>query len=384
LSALRARVAIVGIGQTALSAADDDRLYHEHDYEAARLALADAGLERGEIDTVICSGWDAVDGRTISDMHTAMSAGGYLKDSSHVGEDGIMALAYAYMRIAAGLFDVALVTAHGHAESSFETVSNVVFDPLLVRPLGQNHLVSLALQANAYIHRYGVSEEQAARVVVKNRGNGAGNPRAHLRSPVSADEVLSSAPVCYPLRALHCPPQSVGGVALILATEDVARRITDRRLWVTGIGWAIDSYDLGSKELSRLDSLAAAAEKAYGMAGISDPLKALDLAEVHDITPFHELMAYEALSLAPEGAAARLLEDGATALGGRLPVNPSGGVLCTNPIGATGMIRVAEAALQVMGKAEERQVPDVRKALAHAWGAAIGFHTLMVLSNEAP
>jgi acetyl-CoA acetyltransferase len=85
---LTARVAIVGIGQTALTAAADDRLYHELDYEAARLALADAGLDRGDLDTVICSGWDAVDGRTISDMHTAMSAGGYLKDSAHVGEDG--------------------------------------------------------------------------------------------------------------------------------------------------------------------------------------------------------------------------------------------------------------------------------------------------------
>ena len=175
-------VAIVGVGQTALRDAADDRLYHEHDYEAARLALADAGLDRGEVDTVVCSGWDAVDGRTISDIHTAMSSGGYLKDSSHVGEDGIMALAYAYMRIASGLFDVALVTAHGHAESSFETVSNVVFDPLFVRPLGPSHLVSLALQASAYLHRHGVSDELAAQVAVKNRANGAGNPRSGTHS----------------------------------------------------------------------------------------------------------------------------------------------------------------------------------------------------------
>lgn len=366
------RVAIVGIGQTALRDAADDRLYHEHDYEAARLALADAGLDRGDVDTVVCSGWDAVDGRTISDMHTAMSSGGYLKDSSHVGEDGIMALAYAYMRIAAGLFDVALVTAHGHAESSFETVSNVVFDPLFVRPLGLSHLISLALQANAYVQRYGVSEEQAAKVAVKNRGYGAANPRAHLRSPVSVEETLSSDPVCYPLRELHCPPQSVGGVAVILASEDAARRISDKRVWISGIGWAIDSYDLGSKDLSRLGSLAEAAAKAYRMAGISDPLEELDLAEVHDITAFHELMAYEALGLAAEGGAARLIEDGDTGPGGRLPVNPSGGVLCANPYGASGLLRVAEAALQVRGEAGDQQLESVGKALAHGMSAPSG------------
>ncbi len=369
---MSARVAIVGIGQTALRASADDRLYHEHDFEAARLALADAGLDRGDLDTVICSGWDAVDGRTISDMHTAMSSGGYLKDSSHVGEDGIMALAYAYMRIAAGLFDVAMVTAHGHAESSLETVSNVVFDPLYVRPLGQSHLVSLALQANAYAHRYGVGDEQAAEIAVKNRGNGAVNPRTHLQSSVTADEVTSSDPVCYPLRALHCPPQSVGGVALILASEDMTRRITEKPVWVTGIAWAIDSYDLGSKELTRLGSLSAAAQKAYGMAGISDPLKSLDLAELHDITPYHELMAYEALGLAPEGGASRLIEAGDTARGGRLPVNPSGGVLCANPYGAAGLLRAAEAAIQLRGEAGQGQVPGPERALAHGMSAPSG------------
>jgi len=369
---LTARVAIVGIGQTALTTAADDRQYHEHDFEAARLALADAGLDRGDLDTVICSGWDAVDGRTISDMHTAMSAGGYLKDSSHVGEDGIMALAYAYLRLTSGLFDVALVSAHGHAESSFETVSNVVFDPLFTRPLGQSHLVSLALQANAYLQRYGLSEEQASAVVVKNRDNGAGNPRAHLQQPVGMEEVLASDPVCYPLRALHCPPQSVGGVAIVFASEDAARRISDKPVWISGISWAIDSYDLGSKEISRLGSLATAAGKAYRMAGISDPVKDLDLAEVHDITAFHELMAYEALGMAPEGGAARLVEDGATALGGALPVNPSGGVLCANPYGAAGLIRAAEAARQLRGDAGQRQVPGARRALAHGMSAPSG------------
>jgi len=369
---LTPRVAIVGIGQTALSAADDEHLYHELDYEAARRALTDAGLDRGDLDTVVCSGWDAVDGRTISDMHTAMSAGGYLKDSAHVGEDGVMALAYAFMRIASGLFDVAMVTGHGHAESSFEIISNVVFDPLFSRPLGPSHLVSLALQAGAYVQKHGISEEQASAVVVKNRDNGAGNARAHLRQPVSREEVLASDPVCYPLRALHCPPQSVGGVAIVLASEDAARRISAKPVWISGISWAIDSYDLGSKELGRLGSLAAAAQRTYRMAGISDPLNELDLAEVHEITAFHELMIYEALGLAPEGGGARLMEDGVTAPGGALPVNPSGGVLSSNLYGASGLLRVAEAAFQVRGDAGPVQLAEARRVLAHGMSAPSG------------
>jgi acetyl-CoA C-acetyltransferase len=164
----------------------------------------------------------------------------------------------------------------------------------------------------------------------------------------------------------------VGGVAIVLASEDAARRITRKPVWISGISWAIDSYDLGSKEITRLGSLAAAAEKAYGMAGISDPLKELDLAEVHDITAFHELMACEALGLAPEGGGARLLEDGVTAMSGALPVNPSGGVLCANPYGAAGLIRAAEAALQLRGDAGQRQVPEARRALAHGMSAPSG------------
>jgi acetyl-CoA C-acetyltransferase len=276
------------------------------------------------------------------------------------------------MRIAAGLFDVALVTAHGHAESSFETVSNVVFDPLFVRPLGQSHLITLALQANAYVQRYGVDEGQAAKVAAKNRGNGVGNPRAHLQSPVSVREVLDSDPVCYPLRALHCPPQSVGGVALILASEDAARRVSESPIWITGIAWAIDSYDLGSKDLSRLGALTEAASKAYRMAGIDDPLQALDLAELHDITAFHELMAYEALGLAPDGGGARLLTEGVTEMDGGLPVNPSGGVLCSNLYGGSGLLRAAEAAQQLRGDAGKRQVAEAGRALAHGMSAPSG------------
>ncbi len=108
------------------------------------------------------------------------------------------------------------------------------------------------------------------------------------------------------------------------------------------------------------------------------------MAELYNAFTIQEILEYEALGFCEPGKGAEMVRHGVTAMDGQLPVDPSGGVLCTNAIGASGLIRVAEAALQVMGKAGQRQVPNVKKALAHAWGATIGFHTLMVLDREAP
>jgi acetyl-CoA C-acetyltransferase len=365
-------VAIVSVGQTRHAEFRNDRVYWENDYEAAKLALEVAALDKGQIDTVISSGWDAVDGRTISDMHTCMGIGGYLKDSAHVGEDGILALAYAYVRIASGQFDTAVVSGHGHREASLEAMSRVVYDPLFTRPVGANYLASLAMQANAYAQRHGVGQESAAKVVVKNRANGVHNPYAHLKAPVTLEDVLGSGWVAYPLRTLDCPPESVGGVALVLAAEEHVKRITDKPVWVKGIGWAIEGYYLGSKDLSEMPSLAAAAQRAYSMAGIKRPLEELDVAEIHEPTSYHELMAYEALGLAAAGQGARLIDEGATERGGKLPVNMSGGALSTNLLGASGLARAAEAILQLRGEAHGRQVAGAKLALAHGFSSLTG------------
>jgi acetyl-CoA C-acetyltransferase len=365
------RVCIVGVGQTHHRGAGGNLAYYELAFEAASSALEDAGLRRGDIDTVIASGWDVLDGRTISDMHIVPAAGGYLRDSAKVADDGILAFAYGYMRVASGAFDTALVVGHGHAEGPTELVSNVATDPFYYRPLGAGVTTMLALQACAYAARYGVSEEQAAGVVAKNRSQAVNNPYAHLRSAVSRDQVLASEVVAWPLRELDCRPQSVGAVAVVLASEDRVKRIASRWATVEGIGWATESYYIGAAELWRLAGLRSAAQRAYGMAGIGEPLAELDVAEVHDMTSYHELMAYEALGWAEEGAAGRLLEDGVTGIGGRLPVNPSGGALSTNLEAGAGLARVAEAALQVMGRAEGHQV-EARTALAHGSSALVG------------
>jgi acetyl-CoA C-acetyltransferase len=143
-------------------------------------------------------------------------------------------------------------------------------------------------------------------------------------------------------------------------------------VWVKGIGWAIEGYYLGSKDLSQMPSLAAAAKRAYSMAGITRPLEELDLAEIHEPTSYHELMAYEALGLADAGHGGRLMEEGATEREGKLPVNPSGGCLSTNLLGASGLARAAEATLQLRGEAHGRQVAGANLALAHGFSSLIG------------
>jgi acetyl-CoA C-acetyltransferase len=365
------RVCIVGVGQTHHRGSGGSLAYYEIAFEAARAALQDAGLTRGDIDTVLVSGWDVLDGRTISDMYLVPAAGGYLKDSAKVADDGVLAFAYAYMRIASGAFDTALVMGHGHAEAPTELVSNVAMDPFFYRPLGMSATAALALQVSSYTARYGVSEGQAAAVAEKNRRQGVNNPYAHLRSAVTRDQVLASKMVAWPLREFDCPPVSVGAVALILCSEDRAKRIASSWATVEGIGWATSSYYIGATDLWRLGALAGAAQQAYVMAGINDPLAELDVAEVHDVTSYHELMAYEGLGWAQEGGGGRLLEEGATSMEGRLPVNPSGGALSTNIGAGTGLLRVAEAALQVTGRADGRQV-EARTALAHGMSGLAG------------
>lgn len=368
---MSSRVCIVGVGQTQHRGPGGNLAYYEVAFQSAKAALQDVGLARGDIDTVLASGWDVLDGRTISDMYLVPAAGGYLKDSAKVADDGILSFAYAYMRIASGAFDTALVMGHGHDEGPTELVSNVTMDPFFYRPLGMSATPALALEASSYAARYGISENQAAGVVEKNRRQGVNNPYAHLRSTVSRDEVLASKMVASPLHELDCGPESVGAVALVLCSEDRARRVASRWATVEGIGWATSSYYIGATDLWRLEGLANAARQAYAMAGIGDPLDELDVAEIHDVTSYHELMAYEAMGWVQEGGGARLLEEGITSMGGRLPVNPSGGALSTNIGAGTGLLRVAEATLQVTGRADGRQV-EARTALAHGMSGLAG------------
>jgi acetyl-CoA C-acetyltransferase len=360
------RIAVIGINQTKYEAAKSNDNLADVIFEVARGALNDAGLQIEDIDSVVLAAHDLIDGRSITSMLTAPPAGAHLKDEIRVCEDGVFAVALAWLRLLSGELNTSLVVSWSKlSEGNFDVTTSLNFDPIFYRPFGFNYVTAHALQATSYMRRFGISEAQAAKVTVKNRVHALNNPLAHLRKAVRVEDVLRSRLLAWPLKELDVPPRSDGACAIVLAAEEKAKTAKGGCAWIKGAGWANDTYYLGDKDLAGLGSLALAAKKAYHIASITNPMEQLDVAEVHDISSFHELMEYEALGFCESGDGGRLIEQDITSMKGKLPVNPSGGALSTHPYTAVGLIRVAEAALQVLGRAGERQVPGVESALAH-------------------
>jgi acetyl-CoA C-acetyltransferase len=367
------RVAVIGISQTKYEGAKRKDNLADIIFEVASGALRDAELEIGDIDSVVLAAHDLIDGRSITSMLTASPAGANLKDEIRVADDGAFAVALAWLRLLSGEFTTSLVVSWSKlSEGDFDVITSLNFEPMFYRPFGFNYVTAHALQAMSYMCRHGIGEAQAAKVVVKNRSHALNNPLAHLREGISVDDVLRSKLVAWPLKQLDLPPNSDGACAIVLATEEMAKRAKGSCAWIKGVSWANDTYYLGDKELAELSSLALAAKKAYQMAGITNPLEQLDVAEVHDISSFHELMEYEALGFCEPGDGGRLIDQEVTSMKGKLPVNLSGGALSSHPYTAVGLIRVAEAALQVMGRAGEHQVPRAETALAHGASGMCG------------
>ncbi|MFX0018267.1 MAG: thiolase family protein [Promethearchaeota archaeon] len=360
------KVAIVGVAQTKYEAEKIDQTYMELVFEVVKKLYNDLDITNDDVGSVITSSNDFNDGRTIANMAIQDAVGSIGKSESRVSGDGAFAYVYAAMRILSGEYDTVMVVSHCKcSEVNQYLVNNTIFDPYYQRHLGLDQISSAGLMANMYMTKYGFTEEQAANVVVKNRKNALSNPYAHLRKEVTLDEVLYSPMMAYPLKELEFPPFSDGAVAMLLTTEELAKNFTDTPVWLKGYASCTDAYYLGHRTMSDLIGLELAAKEAYKMAGIKDPVKDLDVAEVYDAFSVHELMSYEALGFCNKGEGGKFLDSRETQIGGNLPVNPSGGVLSSNPTMANGLIRVAEVALQIMGKADKRQIADSKLGLAN-------------------
>lgn len=375
------RVAIVGIGQTKYEMVKNESL-DEIVFEAASKALADAGITRDEVDNVVIAASDQLDGRPISSMTLACPAGAYLKDEVKASDDGTLAVVLACLRLLSGVFHTSLVVSWCKcSEVPTAKVTNLSFDPFFHRDLGLNHVNTLSFQVNSYLTKNQISEKVPAKIVVKNRANAMANPYVPLAKKVSLEEVLQSPIISPPLRQLHLPLECDGACALVLTTEERVKLTTQKPVWIRGLGWAMDSYYLGERELHRLSSMAEAARQAYQRAGIKKPIGEIDVAEINEPSAYHEIMAYEALDFCTPGNGYKLVEEGSTELTGKIPVNPSGGALAASPLFATGLVRIAEAALQVRGDAGERQLKGVRTALAvSCYGICAQGSTVFVLS----
>jgi acetyl-CoA C-acetyltransferase len=297
--------------------------------------------------------------------------------------DGSFAVFYAAMRILSGCYDSCLLVSHCKmSEGNPHLINNAMFDPLYQRILGFDELSTCALQARRYMSKHKITEEQCAHVSVKNLRNGKLNPHVHRAMEVSVDQVMRSAKLADPIKELDAYPVTDGACAMILASEEKAKKWCPNPVWLAGMASRLDSFYLGDRDLAETASLTLAAKKAYQMAGVSNPVKEIDLVELSEFYSYQELLWLEGMGFCRRGEAGKMVDKGITELEGELPVNPSGGILSGNPVTVAGAIRVAEAALQLMGKAGKHQVEGAKKALAQGHCGPCGQgHCVIVLEK---
>jgi len=387
---LRRRVAVIGAGMTLFRR----RLLEtgkELSFEASRAALDSAGVELKDVDSVVMgTAPEAFDGVHMKGEYLLDGAGGVGRPYTRVyvgGGTGVFIPIAAYWHVASGLSDVCLAVGEEKMSSVYphpQGAFNSIFDQQLERPLGVNLVWIFALEMRRYMHKYGIKEEEIAEVAVKNKGNALAHPCAQLAAKITVEDVMKSEPMVWPVKRLDISPPSDGAAAIVVASEEVAKKLTPSPVWIDGVGWNIDSTYWTDRELAYPLYLEKAAKMAYKMAGISNPRKEIDVAEAYDPFDYKELHHLEGLQLAGKGEAARMTAEGITQRNGELPVNPSGGLLGVgNPIAAAGMMKICELFWQLRGEAGKRQVKkDARTGVAQAWGDLMQFSSVVVMRSS--
>jgi acetyl-CoA C-acetyltransferase len=309
--------------------------------------------------------------------------GAHLKDESKVAGDGAYAVLYGMMHILSGHHNLVLVVSHcSESQTDSRIIENCAIDHIYQRMLGLDFLSCAAMQANLYMQKYGILREQCARVVVKNKSNACNNPYAQEPLLLTIEEVLNSKMMAYPITMLDAKPVSDGACAILLASEDKAKKLTDKPVWINGAGNCYDAHSLGDRDLCACESLVSASKRAYRMAGITNPRKEVDLIEMSETFSYQELLWTEGLGICKPGEGGKLIDSGATLVEGNIPVNPSGGLLAGVPVTVAGMSRVAEASLQLRGEAGKHQIPDAEIAVAHGTAGVCGqMHCVLVLEK---
>jgi acetyl-CoA C-acetyltransferase len=378
------RVGIVAVGQTKYHPDRSDVNEEELAYEAIKRVLEATGLTLSDIDSAVTCSQDFWDGRTISSMNIQHVVGAHLGHEDKVAEDGLNAVYVGMSQVLSGHQDIILVVAHTkESQADKSLVENAAFDPALMRQLGLDFISAAAMQAKRYMYKYGITPQQCAKVAVKNRGNAKNNPFAQEPLDITVEDVLSSKTLSSPIKRLDTKPISDGACAMILAPEAKAKKLTKKPVWILGASNCYETHYLGDRDLANCDALMKAAKKAYSMAGIKNPLKEINVAEISEEYTYQELLWLEGLGFCGPGEGGKLVDRGVTKMGGKLPVNPSGGVLSGNPVGVAGMARVAEAVLQLRGEAGDRQVKGAQIALAHGVTGICGQHQgVMILGNR--
>ena len=285
-----------------------------------------------------------------------------------------VALRVALFSIASGMYDVVLV---GGVEKMTHLSTTGVTEILAMAsdfPFEQWHGISFpgifGMMAVDHMHRYGTTEEQLAKVAVKNHEHGVLNPKAHFQKRIRVEDVLSSTPVAWPLKLYDCCPRSDGAACLVITSPKVARKFTDTPVDIVGSGQAQDTLSLFERDnFSGMKVTRLAAQQAYKMANVKP--EDIDVAEVHDCFTIAEIMAYEDLGFCGAGEGGKLIDEGVTQLGGKIPVNTSGGLKAKgHPVGATGAAQACEIYLQLTNQADRRQVSGAEVGLTENVGGS--------------
>jgi acetyl-CoA C-acetyltransferase len=306
--------------------------------------------------------------------------------TEHMCASGTVGIRYAYAFIAAGLADLVMVVGveklnQPTAEEAILNMGTGV-DREWEASFGLTAPPCFAFAAQRHMAAYGTTEEQLARVGVKNHTHAAKNPNAHFNKGATLDQVLGSRMISTPLRLFMCSPITDGAAAVLVASEERARQLTDQPVWIRGTGQALDGFQLTSlhEDYAHWPSMKRAAQAAYTMAGIGP--RDVDLAEVHDCFAIAELIAYEELGFCKKGEAGPFVAAGRSDYGGDVVVNPRGGLIgCGHPLGATGVAQAAEVFAQLRGAAGARQVPGAAIGLTHN-NSGMGEHVIMVYGSE--
>lgn len=378
--------AIIATGQTHHAKSLDHLSQYEMVYEAITRCLQDAEMKIDELDALLFTNMELFEGRAFPDHWMANGFGKPLPSYKIAtgGTSGTSGVIAAFLTVASGQFDkVLLVGWEKHSEGHTQTGMSLT-DPLWDRQMASGAVSNFALSISQFMHTRNITEKQAALVAVKARRNGANNPYAHLKEKdLTVEKVLSSPYLAKPVHLWDMCPQSDGACAILITSKEIAEKKAKRPAWIRAVATRHNRPYLGdlSDRLSHMRTLEEASKYVYKKLNITDPLNQFDVAEIYEPVSYAELAWYEALGFCGPGESGRLIEDGVTLMSGKLPVNPSGGVMSTNPVGASGVIRAAEASLQLHGKGGARQVEGARLALVTGYGV-YSWSDVIVLSSS--
>jgi benzoylsuccinyl-CoA thiolase BbsB subunit len=370
LKGMPKEVAIIGAGSTVFGKLPE-KLPYQLGAEAARAAIQDAGIPPKDIQFAYCAnlyGGMVIGQAVVGEVGITNIE---LTNIENACAGGATALRKAWWDIASGLYDIGIVT--GVESMTTSPIAGKLIPPAkgdITGELGMNMVARFALSQRRYMDMFDVSLEQIAQVSVKNHRYGCLNPYSQYRKELTVEEIINSRPICEPITLLQCCPATDGAAAVILASGDLARRYTRKPVFIAASVLKSGDYSFRWEDMTFSDMTFKCVNSAYEIAGLGP--EDIDACELHDAFAVNELQHYVELGFCQRGEEVRLLEDGATGLGGRIPVNTSGGLLSKgHPVSASGVAQIVELVWQLRDQAGERQVKGAKVALAHVIGGEV-------------